>query len=130
MLTDPIADMLIRIKNGYLARHKTVEFPYSKMKESLAEILVKTGFLAKTEVLGQKKPPLVRVTLKYEGKTPALAGVQRVSKPGLRIYAGKDKLPQVLGGLGTVIVSTPRGLMTDKEAKKLGLGGEVICKVW
>lgn len=144
MLSDPIADFLARIKNGYLARKKEMIVPYSKLKENLAKILVEEGYLkegkrqkARLPSLQQaggqaksKKQDELILTLKYEGKKPALTDVQRVSKPGLRIYVGKRKIPKVLGGLGIVIISTSKGLMTDKQARKKGLGGELVCKVW
>lgn len=132
MLSDPIADFLARIKNGYLSKKKEIFVPYSKIKENLAKILVEEGYLTnskKQEAKSKKQDELV-LTLKYEGKKQALTDIQRVSKPGLRIYVGKTKIPKVLGGLGIAIVSTSKGLMTDKEARKKWLGGEVICKVW
>jgi len=129
MINDPIADFLIRIKNGYLAKKTEVSVPYSKIKENLGKILVEEGYLEKLKIKNEKLK-IIELTLKYEGKRPALTDVQRVSKPGLRIYVDKTKIPKVLGGLGITIISTPKGLMTDKEARKKGLGGEVICKVW
>ena len=132
MLSDPIADFLARLKNGYLAKKRQIFVPYSKIKENLAKILVEEGYLtnSKKQKAKSKKQDELVLTLKYEGKKPALTDIQRVSKPGLRIYVGKTKIPKVLGGLGIAIVSTPRGLMTDKEARKKWLGGEVICKIW
>ncbi|MBI5465606.1 30S ribosomal protein S8 [Candidatus Gottesmanbacteria bacterium] len=141
MLSDPIADFLSRIKNGYLAKKKEITVPFSKIKENLAKILVEEGYLSNGKwqsaqkrvpaesANGKSKKELV-LTLKYEKKKPALTDIKRVSKPGLRIYVDKTKIPKVLGGLGITIVSTPKGLMTDKEARKKGLGGEIICKVW
>ena len=132
MLTDPIADFLIRIKNGYLGKKTEVSVPYSRLKEELAKILAEEGYLEKLKTQNSKLKTgkeLV-LTLKYEGKKPILTDVQRVSKPGLRIHVGKKKIPRVLGGLGDVIISTPKGLMTGKKAKEKGLGGEVICKIW
>lgn len=140
MTSDPIAEFLTRIKNGYLARKEEVIVPYSKLKEKLAKILVEEGYLEKVKSQNSKAGPersrgvksqeeLV-LTLRYEGKKPALTDLQRVSKPGLRIYVGKTKIPRVLGGLGLTIVSTQEGLMTDRQARKKGWGGEVICKVW
>ena len=132
MISDPIADFLIRIKNGYLAKKREVTVPYSKLKENLAKILVEEGYLKelKTQNSKLKTQKELLLTLKYEKKKPALTDVQRVSKPGLRIHAGKTKIPKVLGGLGATIISTPQGLMVDREARKKGLGGELICKVW
>ncbi len=127
--SDPIADMLIRVKNGYLAGKSEVIVPWSKLLESLAKILVETGFLSKEKIVSEGAKTLV-LELKYAGKIPALTQVKRVSKPSLRVYARKDGLPRVLGGLGMAIISTPRGLMTNKKARKEGLGGEVICEVW
>lgn len=130
MVTDPIADMLIRIKNGYGARKLTVDFPWSKIKETLAQVLAKNGYVesfAIKEVNGLK---VVSVTLKYEGKKPALTDLRRVSRPSLRIYANKTSIPRVLGGLGMAIISTPKGVMTDKQARKQSVGGEVICEIW
>ena len=137
MFSDPIADMLTRIKNGYLTGKITVEIPHSKIKENLASLIVKEGYALKYEVekdspveSGRKRPKIIKLTLKYNKKNPAIEGIKRVSKPGLRIYKGKQHLPKVLGGIGIAIISTPHGLMIEKEAKKLGLGGEVICKIW
>lgn len=135
MLSDPIADLLARIKNGYLAKKAEIVVPYSRLKENLAKILVEEGYLSNVKCSaeggsnGKSKKELV-LSLKYEGKKPVLTDVQRVSKPGLRIYVGKTKIPKVLGGLGVTIISTPKGLMTGRQAKKKGLGGEVICKIW
>jgi len=131
MISDPIADMLTRIRNGYLVRKKTVEVPYSQIKEEMAKILMKEKFLAKTEVQGEKPAEKKIVCqLKYEGKKPALTDIKRISKPGLRFYAKANKIPPVRLGFGISIVSTPAGLMTDREARKKNLGGEVICQVW
>lgn len=133
MISDPIADFLFRIKNAYLVDKETVEIPYSKMKEKLAEILVKEGFVEKIKIetlSGNKKFKAIKAILKYENKKPALTHVKRISKPGVRIYAKKDRIPRVLSGLGTVILSTPKGLMVGKEARKRGLGGEMICEIW
>lgn len=130
MVTDPIADMLIRIKNGYGARKLTVDFPWSKIKETIAGVLVKNGFVSATEIKEIDGLKVVSVTLKYEGKKPALTDLRRVSRPSLRVYADKASLPRVLGGLGIAIISTPKGVMTDKQARKLSVGGEVICEIW
>lgn len=133
MISDPIADFLVRIKNGYLADKKMVVAPYSKVKENLGKILVRQGFIEtiRTELSSDnKKFKNLRVGLKYEDKKPVLTEIKRVSKPGARIYTRKEKIPRVLGGFGTVIISTPRGLMTGREAKRKGLGGEIVCKMW
>lgn len=131
VVSDQIGDFLIRIKNGYLARKRQVEVSWSKMKEGIAEILIKEGYLKKSEVKSQKsKVKTIELGLKYEGKVPALTNVKRISKPGLRIYARADRIPKEKYGFGITIISTPKGLMTDKEARKKKLGGEVICQVW
>lgn len=126
MVNDPISDMLTRIRNGYLVKNQTVSLPWSKLKENLAEILVKSGYLLEKT---KEERDLV-LKLKYNGKVPAVTNIKRISKPSLRIYAGKNKLPKVLGGAGISIISTPQGLMTNKEAYKKNLGGEVICEVF
>ena len=132
VVNDPIGDMLIRIKNGYLARKDVVEVPYSKMKEEIAKILVKEGYLknVKYQMENVKWKKTLILTLKYEGKRPAIEGVKRISKPGVRIYAKAGEIPKVKYGFGITIVSTSKGIMTDREAKKKNLGGEVICQVW
>lgn len=130
MVNDPISDMLIRIKNAYLARHRQTQIPYSRLKENLGDILVRTRFLKdlKVESIGLKK--YLIATLKYEGKHPTLTDVAIVSKPSLRIYVSRGKIPRVLGGLGICILSTSKGLMTGKEALGKKLGGELLCKIW
>ena len=131
MSSDPIADMLTQIKNGYLARKKSVSIPFSKMKEEISRILVKEGYIASFLTKEEKlKTKIIYITLKYEGKIPVLTEIKRISKPGLRVYKDKHNLPKVLSGLGIAIISTSRGLMTEKEAKKQNLGGEIICKLW
>lgn len=126
MVNDPISDMLIRVKNGYMAGKAEVVLPGSKLKENLAQILVKTGYLAEKSQNGRD----LILKLRYDNRTPAMTEVRRVSKPSLRIYAGKNDLPKVLSGVGISVISTPRGLMTNKEAHKAGLGGEIICEIW
>ena len=132
MSIDPIANFISIIKNGYLAKKAEVKVPASKFKENLAKVLVKEGFLenVKTEKIKDQFVENLILTLKYEGKKPVLTDIQRVSKPGLRVYLGKAKIPKVLGGLGIVVMSTPEGLMTGQEAKAKNLGGEAICKIW
>lgn len=131
MMTDPISDFLIQIKNGYLARKVNLVIPYSKMKGELAKLLVKEGYLGKVEIQKQGKVKKgIQVSLVYKGKDPRLTDVVRVSKIARRVYVSKERIPQVLGGLGVTIVSTPFGLMTEKEARKKGSGGEIICKIW
>lgn len=128
-MTDPIADMLTRIRNGYLARQRTVEIPYSKLKWSIINILKEVGYIKDTK---SKDTPLktITATLAYHGKLPVVEGIQRVSKPGRRIYVKKGKIPMTLGGQGITVISTNKGMMTDHQARKEKLGGEVICKVW
>ncbi|MCI8396981.1 MAG: 30S ribosomal protein S8 [Clostridia bacterium] len=129
--TDPIADMLTRIRNANSSKHKTVDIPASKMKLSIADILFKEGYIKSFEEISNEVQGTIRVTLKYDEKgNRVIAGIKRISKPGLRIYASKEELPQVLNGLGIAIVSTSKGIMTDKEARKIGLGGEVLAYVW
>jgi small subunit ribosomal protein S8 len=125
-MIDAISDILTRIRNGYMARRTTVSVPWSKLKENLAKILVANGYLESTEVVGRD----IVMKLKYQGKVPAVTEINQISKPSLRVYTSKDKLPRVLGGHGIAVLSTPRGLMTNREAGKMGQGGEVICEVW
>ena len=129
--TDPIADMLTRIRNANSSKHKTVDVPASKMKLSIADILFKEGYIKSFEEISNDVQGTIRVTLKYDEKgNRVIDGIKRISKPGLRVYASKEDLPQVLNGLGIAIVSTSKGIMTDKEARKVGLGGEVLAYVW
>jgi small subunit ribosomal protein S8 len=131
VMTDPIADMLTRIRNANIVRHESVELPASKIKKTLAEILVEEGYLAKTEEYMDGTVPMLKLTLKYgPSKERVISGVRRISKPGLRIYAQKDNIPKVLGGLGIAILSTSKGIVTDRAARNEGIGGEVICYVW
>ena len=131
-ITDTIADMLTRIRNANSAKHDSVDIPASNMKKAIAQILVDEGYVKSFQVIEDGKQGIIRVVLKYQGpsKSPVLLGLRRVSKPGLRIYAGKDELPRVLGGLGTAIVSTSKGVMADRDARKAGVGGEVIAYIW
>ena len=131
VVTDPIADMLTRIRNAQIARHETVSIPESKMKKSIAEILLAEGFISKVEYIEDKVQGTIKITLKYgEKNTRVITGLKRISKPGRKVYAGADELPKVLNGLGIAIISTSKGVVTDKEARKLGLGGEVLAFVW
>ncbi len=130
MITDPLSDMLIRIKNGYLAKKSEVAVPYSKIKENIANVLLKEGYLKGKKIEGEKIKKILMLTLSYDDKTPKLTDLVRVSKPGVRIYTSSKNIPTVFGGMGLVILSTPEGIISGKEAKKKGLGGEVICKVW
>ena len=130
-ITDPIADMLTRIRNAGTAKHESVDVPASKMKKSIAEILLKEGYIKAYQLIDDGTQGVIRITLKYlPGKEKAIQGLKRVSKPGLRIYAGADELPRVLKGLGVAIVSTSKGVMTDKEARAAHVGGEVLAFVW
>ena len=129
--TDPIADMLTRIRNANSAKHKEVDVPASNMKRAIAQILVDEGYIASFEEIKDEKQGMLRITLKYdENGKRVIAGLKRISKPGLRIYVNKDELPQVLNGLGIALISTSKGIKTDKEAIKEGLGGEVLAYVW
>lgn len=129
--TDPIADMLTRIRNANSAKHKTVDVPASKIKIAIAEILFKEGYIKSFEVITDEAQGIIRITLKYDEKgTRVIDGIRRISKPGLRVYAGKEELPKVLNGLGIAIISTSKGLKTDKEAREAGMGGEVLAYVW
>jgi small subunit ribosomal protein S8 len=129
--TDPIADMLTRIRNGLIVRKAFVLVPSSKIKVAIAQILLEEGFIQGYEVTNERPQPNIRLWLKYDDKRrPVVSGMQRVSTPGRRVYKGKGDLPWVLSGLGIAIVSTPRGVMTDREARRQGVGGEVLCYVW
>mgnify|MGYP001088755404 FL=1 len=129
--TDPIADMLTRIRNANSAKHKTVDVPASKMKTAIAEILFREGYIKSFEVISNENQGIIRITLKYDEKgTRVIDGLKRISKPGLRVYASKEELPKVLNGLGIAIISTSKGLKTDKEAREAGMGGEVLAYVW
>ena len=130
-MSDVIADMLTRIRNANDAKHATVDIPASNMKKAIAEILVNEGYVSAFETIEDGKQGIIRVTLKYTGKKQkVLRGIRRVSKPGLRIYAGCEDMPRVMNGLGIAIVSTSKGIMTDKQARKLHVGGEVLAFVW
>lgn len=129
-VTDPITDMLVRINNANQRRKLTVDVPFSKLKLNITELLLKEGYIEKYEVVGEEPKKFLRIYLKYVNKTPVIQGVKRVSKPGRRYYVGKDELPKVLGGLGIAIISTSKGVITDKDARTLGIGGEVLCMVW
>ncbi len=130
MITDPIADIIIRIKNAHMARHTTVEVPFSKIKKSIADILVTEGYLSEVTVKEGQPFNVLVLTLKYIGRLPAINDVKRLSKPGRRLYAPAKQLPRALGGYGITILSTSRGLMTDKKARKENIGGELLCQVW
>jgi small subunit ribosomal protein S8 len=130
-MTDPIADMLTRVRNGSTARHSKVEIPASKMKAEIARLMTEQGYIVGYETKKAEQGDVIIVELKYaKNRERVISGIKRVSKPGRRVYAKKEKLPKVLGGLGTAIISTSQGLVTSAEAQKLGLGGEVICFIW
>ncbi len=130
-ITDPVADMLTRIRNANAAKHDKVEVPASNMKKSIARILLEEGYIRNYQILEDSPQGTIRITLKYNaGKERVITGLKRVSKPGLRVYAGADELPKVLKGLGIAIISTSRGVMTDKKARELHVGGEVLAFVW
>jgi small subunit ribosomal protein S8 len=131
MVTDPVADMLARIRNGSLAEHEKVDIPASKLKVRLAEILKEEGFIKNFRLIEDKQQGVLRVYLKYgPGQERVISGLRRVSKPGRRLYVGADRIPSVLGGMGVAILSTPRGVLTDRESRKAKVGGEVLCYVW
>lgn len=131
MMTDPIADMLTRIRNSNNAKHKSVDVPASKIKKEISEILLKEGYIKNYEVIDDDKQGTIRIDLKYgENNEKVISGIKRISKPGLRVYVHCEDVPKVLGGLGIAVISTSKGILTDKEARKNGVGGEVICYVW
>jgi len=129
-ITDPIADMLTRIRNAGAAKHTTVDIPASNMKKAIAEILLQEGYIKNYQIINDGVQGVIKVTLKYNGNEKAIAGLRRVSKPGLRVYAGADELPYVLRGLGVAIISTSKGILTDKKARESNVGGEVLAFVW
>jgi len=130
-ITDAIADMLTRIRNAGSAKHETVDIPASNIKKDIARILMDEGYVKNVEYIDDNKQGLIRITLKYTGnKQNVISGIKRISKPGLRVYAKKDELPKVLGGLGIAIISTSKGVMTDKKARAEGVGGEVLAFIW
>ena len=130
-MTDTIADMLTRIRNALIAKHESVDIPASTMKKAIAQILVDEGYIKSFEVIADGEKKTIRIQLKYgANKQRVIVGIKRISRPGLRVYARKDEMPKVLGGLGIAIVSTSRGVMTDREARKQGVGGEVLAYVW
>jgi small subunit ribosomal protein S8 len=131
MVTDPIADMLTRIRNALMARHDYADVPASKLKEAIVQVLKREGYIAGYEVRTEGSHKTIRIHLAYgENREPAISGIERVSKPGLRVYAGRGEIPRVYGGLGIAVLSTPQGVMTGKDARQRGVGGEVLCYVW
>jgi small subunit ribosomal protein S8 len=129
-VTDPIADMLTRIRNAQMGRHESLEFPASRIKLEILRILKEEGFIRDFRVMRDRSQRKAKVWLKYQDKTPVLTNLKRVSKPGCRIYVGKDEIPKVLDGLGLAVLSTPQGVLTDQQARQRGVGGEVLCYVW
>ena len=131
IVTDPIADMLTRIRNGLTAKHETVEVPASKIKKAIADILLEEGYVKNVEYIDSDVQGTIKIPLKYGAKnTKVVSGLKRISKPGLRVYASSDKLPKVLNGLGIAILSTSKGVMTDKQARANNLGGEILAYIW
>jgi small subunit ribosomal protein S8 len=130
-MTDPIADMLTRIRNANTVGHEMVDVPASKMKKSIAAILTDEGYIKGYDVIEDEKQGIIRITMKYgQGKERVISGIKKISKPGLKVYAKANEVPKVLNGLGIAIISTSNGVISDKEARKLGVGGEVVCYVW
>lgn len=131
VMTDPVADFLTRIRNGNMVMHETVEIPSSKIKLAIAGIMKEEGYIKDYEYIKDGKQGVIRVYLKYgPNKEKVITGIKRISKPGLRVYVKRDEIPKVLGGLGTAVISTSQGLMSDKKARKIGVGGEVLCYIW
>jgi small subunit ribosomal protein S8 len=130
-MTDPIADMLTRIRNANTVGHSTVDIPASKMKKSIAEILADEGYIKGFDIIDDNKQGIIRIHMKYgTDKERVISGIKKISKPGLKVYAKRDEVPKVLGGLGVAIISTSNGVISDKQARKLGVGGEVVCYIW
>jgi small subunit ribosomal protein S8 len=130
-MTDPIADLLTRIRNGNQARKERVDVPWSRLKDAVARVLIAEGFLRDATIVGEGLAKQLRIALKYdEQRRPVISGIQRVSRPSLRVYVGKEEIPLVRGGLGINVLSTPAGVLVDREAKQRGLGGELLCSVW
>jgi small subunit ribosomal protein S8 len=129
-ITDAIADMLTRIRNAASTSHATVDIPASNVKKAIAQILLDEGYIAKFEVIEDDLQGIIKITLRYAAKKPVITGLKRISKPGLRVYANVDDLPKVLGGIGIAIISTSKGIMTDRNARLSGVGGEVLAYVW
>ena len=129
-ITDAIADMLTRIRNAASTNHPTVDVPASNVKKAIAKILLDEGYISKFEVIEDNKQGMIKITLKYAAKKSVITGIKRISKPGLRVYADAEKLPKVLGGIGIAVISTSQGIMTDKNARQIGIGGEVLAFIW
>lgn len=129
-ITDSIADMLTRIRNAGTAGHANCEIPASSVKKAIAQILLEEGYITRVDSIADNKQGMLKITIKYAAKKPVISGIKRISRPGLRVYANKDELPKVLGGLGIAVISTSKGIMTDKKARQEGVGGEVLAYVW
>ena len=130
-MTDPIADLLTRIRNANVARHEVVEIPASNIKKAIANIMLQEGYIKDLEEYNDGAVPMLKITMKYgQNKERVITGLKRISKPGLRVYCRKDEVPKVLNGLGTAVISTSKGILPDKEARKLSIGGEVLCYIW
>jgi small subunit ribosomal protein S8 len=131
MMTDPIADMLTRIRNGAGARKASIDVPWSRHKEAVARVLVEEGYLAEAGLVEEQPFPVLRIGLRYDqGRRPVITGIRRISRPSLRVYVGHREIPAVRRGLGVSILSTPKGILADREARRQGVGGEIICQVW
>lgn len=131
VMTDPIADMLTRIRNALVVKHEEIQVPASNIKKAIADILAEEGYIKGYKIIDDGLQGILKITLKYTPNNErVISGLKRISKPGLRVYARKDEVPKVLGGLGIAIISTSKGVMTDKQARKLGVGGEVLCYIW
>lgn len=130
MVHDPIGDLLAQIKNASMAGIQTIELPHSRMKMEVAKILSKEGYIGAVSKVGDDPKSRLRIDIKYQGDTPVITGVKRISKPGLRLYVNKHTIPTVVGGMGMAVVSTPQGIMTGSDAKKKGVGGEILCTIW
>ena len=131
VMTDPIADLLTRVRNANTVGHEVVDVPASKIKKGILEIMLNEGYIKRFEEYNDGTMPMLRITMKYgESKERVITGLKRISKPGLRVYTSKDEIPKVLNGLGTAIISTPKGLLVDRDARKVNVGGEVICYIW
>jgi small subunit ribosomal protein S8 len=130
MVNDPVGDLLAQIKNASMARLRVIELPHSRMKASVAKILSQEGYIGDVETVGDAPKQMLRIGIKYQGDEPVITGLKRMSKPGLRSYVGRHAIPVVVGGMGIAIVSTPSGVMTGRDAKKKGIGGELLCTIW
>ncbi|AAO37046.1 30S ribosomal protein S8 [Clostridium tetani] len=131
VMTDPIADLLTRVRNANIARHEAVEIPASNIKKAIANIMLQEGYITDLEEYNDGAVPMLKITMKYgQNKERVITGLKRISKPGLRVYCRKDEVPKVLNGLGTAVISTSKGILPDKEARKLSIGGEVLCYIW